>query len=268
MPYPTPTAEQLQRFSDDGFLVVENAIDPPELDALVRMGREMIERPVDPKAKDWDWRKGELRENRVYRILQSAVDRHYPWLVTSAFRAWAARFGGLLMQQDMEFWYEQFLGKPPGTGAPTPWHQDEAYWGRTLRDRGVTCWTAFHSVGPENGCMHFVRGGHKRLLQHRNPPEMASDLLVCDVSQDADVVVCPIEAGTVTFHHSKTPHMTTGNSSNAWRLVLTQHFRNPACKDLPEDSYPWRVRVNQRSDERKPATSATSAVPGRPTLRG
>ena len=31
MPYPTPTSEQLQRFSDDGFLVVENAIDPREL---------------------------------------------------------------------------------------------------------------------------------------------------------------------------------------------------------------------------------------------
>ena len=127
--------------------------------------------------------------------MQSTVDRHYPWLVTSAFRTWAARFGGLLMQQEMEFWYEQFLGKPPSTGTPTPWHQDEAYWGRTLRDRGVTCWTAFHSVGPQNGCMHFVRGGHKRLLQHRNPPPMASDLLVCELPQDADIVVCPIEAG-------------------------------------------------------------------------
>jgi len=162
MPYPAPTAEQLRQFNDDGFLVVENAIDPQELDALVRMAQEMIERPVDPKANDWDWRKGEPRENRAYRIVQSAVDRHYPWLVTSAFRTWAARFGGLLMQQELEFWYEQFLGKPSATGAPTPWHQDEASWGRTLRDRGLTCWTAFHSVGPENGCMHFVPGGHKR----------------------------------------------------------------------------------------------------------
>jgi hypothetical protein len=101
MAYPTPTAEQLHRFNEDGFLVVENAIDPRELDALVRMGHEMIERPLDPKANDWDWRKGESRENRVYRIVQSAVDRHYPWLVTSAFRAWAARFGGLLMHQDL-----------------------------------------------------------------------------------------------------------------------------------------------------------------------
>ncbi|HEU4936697.1 MAG TPA: phytanoyl-CoA dioxygenase family protein, partial [Vicinamibacterales bacterium] len=80
--------------------------------------------------------------------------------------------------------------------------------------------------------------------------ENASDLLVCDVPQDADVVVCPIEAGTVTFHHSKTPHMTTGNSSDRWRLVLTQHFRNPACKDLAEDNYSWRVHVNQRTGQR------------------
>jgi hypothetical protein len=98
--------------------------------------------------------------------------------------------------------------------------------------------------------MHFVRGGHRRLLQHRNPPQMASDLLVCEIPPDAEVVVCPIEAGTVTFHHSKTPHMTTGNSSERWRLVLTQHFRNPACKNLPEDNYAWRVHVNQRTGER------------------
>jgi hypothetical protein len=47
------TVEQLQRFNADGFLVVENAIDPQELAALVRMGHEMIERPLDPKANDW-----------------------------------------------------------------------------------------------------------------------------------------------------------------------------------------------------------------------
>jgi hypothetical protein len=87
MPYPAPTAEQLRQFNDDGFLVVENAIDPQELGALVRMGHEMIERPVDPQANDWDWRKGEPREQRAYRIVQSAVDRHYPWLVTSASAA-------------------------------------------------------------------------------------------------------------------------------------------------------------------------------------
>lgn len=249
MHYPLPTAQDLERFAAEGFLVVTDVIDPDEGRAFLQMAQDLAQGPREG-ANDWDWRRGESLDKRVYRIVQSGVDRFFPWVTQSRFRAWAAAFGGALMRQDMEFWYEQFLGKPPGIGAATPWHQDEGYWGRTLRDRGITCWTAFHHVGPENGCMHFVRGGHRHLLKHRNPPEMASDLLVCDIPADTDIVACPIEAGSVTFHHSRMPHMTTANTSDTWRLVLTQHFRNPLCKDLPEDHYAWRVRVSQRSGER------------------
>lgn len=248
MTYPSPTAADLRRFGDDGFLVVENVIDAEELAALVAMGNEIIEGPRDG-AKDWDWRHGEPLDQRAYRIVQVGVDQRYPWITTSRFRTWAASFGSALMRQDMEFWYEQFLGKAPGIGAPTPWHQDEAYWGRTLWNRGITCWTAFHDVGPENGCMHFARGKPDDVLAHRNPPEMASDLLTCDCPPGTEVVACPLPVGSVTFHHSKTPHMTTGNGSDRWRAVLAQHFRNPACKDVPADHYPWRVKVGQRTED-------------------
>lgn len=247
MYYPEPTADDIARFNADGFLVVRDVIDPAEQRALAEMGTEMIARPAD-WGKDWDWRRGEALDRRAFRIVQSGVDRHFPWLPASRFRDWAGRFGGALLGQEMTFWYEQFLAKPPGSGAPTPWHQDEAYWGRTLRNRGVTCWTAFHAVGVENGCMHFVRGGHGEVLTHLNPPEMASDLLVCEVPGDSDIVACPIEAGSVTFHHSATPHMTTGNSTERWRQSLTQHFRAPDCAALEPDHYPWRVRVSQRAD--------------------
>jgi hypothetical protein len=248
MYYPAPTEDDIVRFNADGFLIVRGAIDPSELRALAEMGAEMIARPHD-WGKDWDWRRGEALDRRAFRIVQSGVDRHFPWLATSRFRRWAGLFGGALMGQGMAFWYEQFLAKPPGTGASTPWHQDEAYWGRTLRNRGVTCWTAFHAVGVENGCMHFMRGGHRDVLDHCNPPEMASDLLVCEVPDGSDIVACPIEAGSVTFHHSATPHMTTGNSTERWRQSLTQHFRASDCAVLEPDHYPWRVRVSQRADE-------------------
>jgi phytanoyl-CoA hydroxylase len=254
MHYPLPTDQDIRRFESDGFLVVKNVIDPEEGQAFLHMAQQLAVGPPDG-ANDWDWRRGEALDKRVYRIVQSGVDRFYPWVTQSRFRSWAAAFGAALMRQEMEFWYEQFLGKPPGIGAATPWHQDEAYWGRTLADRGVTCWTAFHQVGPENGCMHFVRGGQRRLLEHRNPPEMASDLLVCDIDAGAEVVPCPIEAGDVTFHHSRMPHMTTANSSERWRLVLTQHFRNPQSKQLPEHHYPWRVQVSQRSGSRVQQTA-------------
>ncbi len=244
-PYPEATPSQVRQFAADGFLVVTGAIDAEERAALRKMGDEMMRRPRD-QANDWDWRKGEALGERQFRIVQSGVDKLYPWIAVSRFRQWAARFGGALMGEEMAFWYEQFLGKPPGIGAPTPWHQDEGYWGRTYAGHGVTCWTAFHRVGPENGCMHFVRGGHRTLLEHRHPPEMASDLLLCELPADAQVVAAPIEEGSVTFHHVRTPHMATANSSEGWRLALTQHFRNPACALLPEEHYPWRVFVSQR----------------------
>jgi len=257
MPYPQLTPEQLAQFDRDGFLVVENAVDPQELAALSETGLEIVRRRHS-LAKDWDWRRGEALDNRVFRIVQCKVTEHFPWVVESRFRAWAAQFAAGLMQQEMVFWYDQFLGKPPGMGAPTPWHQDEAYWGRRLLNRGITCWMSTHDVNPANGCMHFIRGGHRELLTHRNPQEMASDLLVCEPGSDAEVVVCPIKAGSVTFHHSKTPHMTTGNTSENWRLTLAQHFWNPICKDLPPENYKWRVLVDQQNNDR--VVVATGAV--------
>ena len=78
---------------------------------------------------------------------------------------------------------------------------------------------------------------------------MASDLLVCEIPESSDVIVCPVEEGSVTFHHSRTPHMTTPNSSDSWRLALTQHFCSPASKSVPVDNYPWRVKVSQQTGE-------------------
>lgn len=249
MHYPEPSAEQIRRFQADGFLVVEQAMAREDLALLADVSEEIIRRRYE-WARDWDWRRGETLEGRAYRIVQSGVTKHFPWVEQARFRLWSAAFSAALMGQPMEFWYDQFLGKPPGMGAPTPWHQDEAYWGRRLWDRGITCWMSFHDVATENGCMHFIRGGHRKLLEHQNPPQMASDLLVCEPAHNAELVVCPLKAGDVTFHHSKTPHMTTGNTSDRWRLTLAQHFWNPDCKTLPAENYAWRVEVGQATNER------------------
>src|SRR5437763_5670544 len=143
----------------------------------------------------------------------------------------------------------QFLGKPPAVSVETYWHQDEAYWGRNLDDKGITCWMPLHDVDERNGCMHFVDGGHHDgVLAHRQPENVQSDLLFCepDVSR---TVACPIRLGDVTFHHSKTPHMTTANTSDQWRLAVTQHMQAPDSGG-EGDHYPWKVYVNQMTGQR------------------
>jgi ectoine hydroxylase-related dioxygenase (phytanoyl-CoA dioxygenase family) len=157
-------------------------------------------------------------------------------------------FASALMGFDLQFWYDQFLAKPPHKSVATRWHQDEGYWGRHLDDRGITCWMPFHDVDPANGCMHFIDGGHRDgVLEHRSPAELASDLLECH-PDDSRAVAVPLAVGGVTFHHSKTPHMTPPNTTDSWRRILTQHLCAVGCAE-EGDHYPWRVIVNQVTGE-------------------
>ncbi|HEX7848659.1 MAG TPA: hypothetical protein VF485_02895, partial [Sphingomonas sp.] len=87
MHYPEPTHEDIARFREDGFIVVRDAVDPLEQKALAELGAEMIGRPAD-WGKDWDWRRGEPLDERAFRIVQSGVDRLFPWLPQSRFRRW------------------------------------------------------------------------------------------------------------------------------------------------------------------------------------
>ena len=61
---------------------------------------------------------------------------------------------------------------------------------------------------------------------------------------ESRAVACPIALGSVTFHHGKTPHMTTPNVSSSWRRILTQHLRQVGGPG-EGDHYPWKVYVNQ-----------------------
>ena len=164
------------------------------------------------------------------------------------------------MGAPVEFWYDQFLAKPPEKGVATLWHQDEAYWGRNLDDRGITCWMPFHDVDERNGCMCFIDGGHKDgVLPHRQPDNVQSDLLFCEPDTSRRVA-CPITKGTVTFHHSKTPHMTDRNQTDTWRRALTQHMQMPGSGG-EGDHFPWKVYVNQVTGERT-YPGRTGAAPG------
>lgn len=97
--------------------------------------------------------------------------------------------------------------------------------------------------------MHFIERGHKGgVLTHRQPEHVQSDLLSCEPDLPR-TVACPIRAGSVTFHHGKTPHMTPANRSDAWRRAVTTHMR--VVGSLGEgDHYPWKAYVNQVTGER------------------
>jgi phytanoyl-CoA hydroxylase len=248
MNYPTAAPEQLEFFRRHGWLTVEDAIAQRQLDELERR----CERIIDEKetlAYDWAWDAKETKAQRSFRIIQGSPTKVWPEIAGEPYRQWLVAFGSALMNLELEFWYDQFLAKPPSKSVPTYWPQDEAYWGRNLDNKGITCWIRLQDVDARNGCMHFIDGGHlDGVLTHRPVEGVQSDLITCDVDESR-TVLCPIPRGSVTFHHSKTPHMTNANTSGAWRKAVTNHLQETGAGG-EGDHYAWRVCVNQRTGER------------------
>lgn len=248
MSYPACSERDTAFFREHGWLVVESAVEPADLDEARRRCQPILDHK-DKLAFDWAWEKGTDRGERPFKIVQGSPTHVWKEIADARFRRWMIAFASELMGRPVEFWYDQFLAKPPREGATTYWHQDEGYWGRNLDERGITCWMPLCDVDERNGCMHFVDGGHRDgVLAHHQPEHIQSDLLTCEPDL-ARAVACPIRAGGVTFHHGKTPHMTTANGSDAWRCVVTTHMRVEGS--LGEgDHYPWKVYVNQITGER------------------
>ena len=248
MTYPNATLEQISFYREHGYLVVRDAIPRPDLDQLEAHCDLLLDQK-ESLANDWAWDDKEGKDNRSFRIVQSSPSLVWKDIAEQDYRNWLVAFGSSLMDRDMGFWYDQFLGKPPGKSVPTQWHQDEGYWGRNLADRGMTGWIPLQDVDAVNGCMHFIDAGHKLgVLPHRLVEGVQSDLLTCEVDVRNEIV-CPIRRSDMTFHHSKTPHMTNANTGPNWRKAVTNHLQAVGAGG-EGDHYPWRVKVNQRTGER------------------
>jgi phytanoyl-CoA hydroxylase len=248
MHYPTASPDQIAFYREHGWLVVEDAIPQAELDALESRCEKILQEK-DRFANDWAWSDKEDAKDRTFRIVQSSPSFVWREIREQPYRKWLVTFGNALTGLDLEFWYDQFLAKPPAKSVPTYWHQDEAYWGRNLDEKGVTGWIPLQDVDAGNGCMHFIDRGHvEGVLKHRHVEGVQSDLITCDVDE-ARAIVCPIRRGDVTFHHSKTPHMTPANTSRAWRKAVTNHMQAVGAGG-EGDHYPWKILVNQRTGER------------------
>lgn len=258
MAYPRATAEQIAFFETHGWLVVEDAIPQTDLDELEHYC-DLILNDKDKLAFDWAWDEKEKREERSFRIVQSSPSFVWKEAKDAAHKKWLVEFGRALTGLELDFWYDQFLGKPPGKSVPTYWHQDEGYWGRNLRNKGATCWIPLIDVDATNGCMHFIDGGHKgEVLSHHAVEGMASDLLTCDPT--GETIVCPIKRGSVTFHHSNTPHMTPANLSQNWRKAVSNHMQAKGAGG-EGDHYPWKFYVNQRTGEKIVPQTRADGVP-------
>lgn len=210
--------EQIQQFHRDGFMSVDQLIEPATVQKLRDIYDQFLDGKID--AGDQDGMLGGLTRQIMKPSAHHKYFQDNPAL--SAARGIARQ---LLDSQTINFQFDMLISKPPGNTNPTPWHQDGAYSempfapaGKVLPNAYLQFWIALDDVDETNGCMQFVPGLHNEpLLEHfiagTTEPGDPKRILETKQAEAYKAVACPLQAGGCTVHAITTPHFTGGNST-------------------------------------------------------
>jgi phytanoyl-CoA hydroxylase len=215
--------DALQEFASSGFLALRGFLEGETLTAArAALGALLRDLPRSvPAAHAFFERKGDPASLKQLQALHV----HSPALgALGAAGAPAALAAALLGARAVLQNVQYFCKAPRGTGAPTPPHQDGAYF--MLRDpsRAVTLWLALDDVDEGNGAVRYLRGSHLGgLLPHEPPGVLGFSRGVAGWGAERAAACEAVRAapGDLLAHHSLTVHCAGGNASeDRWRRAL------------------------------------------------
>jgi ectoine hydroxylase-related dioxygenase (phytanoyl-CoA dioxygenase family) len=231
--------EQVDAFHRDGFIAVESLTTPAEVAVL----REVYDRLFDRRDFGDDRLELAALDDEGRETLPQIMnpEKYAPELEDTQARANALAIARQLLGPKAERAGDHAIMKPPGHGAPTPWHQDEAYWHPGYEHAGISVWMPLQAAVPESGCMQFVPGSHRSdVLPHHLIDPDAHALEADEQVREEDAVALPLPPGGCTIHHCRTLHYAGANRSREPRRAYIMGFSVPA-KPLaePRDFY-WQ----------------------------
>ena len=228
--------EQIERFRDDGVLVVEGLLNEEEVRVLreraewVARGeashisdRHMqVEPTVTAGEAEADSRAGSLRKLMHLAFVDEVFEAH-------------ARNPGILdcveglLGPDVKLYQDQLFMKPARIGSRQPYHQDQPL-GFDIEPASelVACWAALDHATVDNGCLWFLPGTHKQgVLDNRERAEFEELSLAGKLPRERPVELKP---GDCSFHHGHVLHSSRANVSGRRRRGYATHYVSARCR--------------------------------------
>jgi phytanoyl-CoA hydroxylase len=132
-----------------------------------------------------------------------------------------------------------YIVKPPRIGGEVHWHQDSTYL-YTEPESCLGLWFALEDATLENGCLHFVPGGHHGPLRERNSRVEGKGTVTSVIDEtpwpEDRSIPAPAQVGTLVVFHGRVPHMSGPNESDRSRHAYTLHVIDRACH-YPESNW-------------------------------
>lgn len=238
------SAEALAEFRRNGYIATPKLSPEEELRAIRGLYDQLFDRRVglaegqlfDTLGRN-DGKSTEMRLPQMFTL-----SRHAPWLAESALQRNLLAIARQILGPKAELVAEFAILKPPGKNAPTPWHQDEAFFDfRTPYDECVSAWVALQDAREEHGCMLYVPGSNLGpLLPHRSPGGDSRmhglEVVGADLS---GAVPAPLKAGQASIHHCRTLHGAGPNLTREARRGYTLVYAVPRSRAWLRRSPPW-----------------------------
>lgn len=213
--------EQIRSYREQGYLLVEDVIEPAFLERLRLSTEEMIERSRSVTASDavYDLDEGHSAASpRLTRI--KAPHLNVPG------------FDEVMQAPKVKAVLQQLLGsvvrlqttklntKAPGGGAAVEWHQDWAFYPHTNDDL-LAVGLMLADVDEANGPLMVVPGTHRGpVLSHFRNGVFAGAIDPEDPLFERDrIVTLTGKAGSMTVHHVRLLHGSAPNQSDRARLI-------------------------------------------------
>jgi len=250
---------QFEQYQSEGYVVVEDALSPAQVERVTERLREythgdrtpqtfksQIEPAVERGEIEVDdegdaVRKfeglGMVEEDEVFRDVAENET------ITSV----AADLQG----PNLKLLRSAAMFKPPRVGSEKLFHQDAAYYPIHPMDH-VTVWIALDDATPENGCMQVVPGAHTDGLLGHEAIEYDTDIAISERDYEPDdAVPVPMDAGSALFTHCLVPHYTSPNESDRWRRALIMSYMRARSRFTKSDEErpPWVDSVRIQGEE-------------------
>ena len=233
------TPEQVTFYRDNGFLVVENALSPEEVETLHRETVQIC-RGERGEIRRWERPDATLPDDEVIRQFLCI---HFPHKISPVMADFLAqpvivevltRVIGPNVKCMQSMLFIKSAGKPGQA-----WHQDEYF--IPTRDMSLNAaWMALDDATVENGCLWVIPGSHKHRLiwpQHKHDDRRfdCTGEAINFPYTDEDAIPVEVKAGSIVFFNGYLLHRSLPNrATSGYRRALVNHYVSA------ESLLPWR----------------------------
>jgi hypothetical protein len=248
-------AHMIERFREDGFLAFNTGISSQDIAALSATLARLHSNNVGFEEGALFDALGMDDGAAPARFPQILHPRSFaPELIGNSFYQVARAIAEQLLGSGVRFKADISLMKPARVGAPTPWHQDEAFQDPAFEYEEVSFWLALQPVDEANSCMAYIPGSHKGpVLPHGFPGGDARiHALECIGGFDpADAVLCKLPAGGCVIHNGRTVHGAGPNVSDRARMAYVLIFDRVPTPARVVRHFPWRAAHRTARERRE-----------------